>query len=408
MLGTRFRSVFGKLSKTIDCFCWNSFTSDATDGDELETESPNMVSSQSASLQDDEEPSHDKSGVGADSFRGKVETMPDDHDGEWVEIVEEPEEKDEAQDRVGDTPHRVKSKADGADDLPVVEKGMVVKTLAKLSSTGSFVFKATWSLTAHGEIRKDGHLHAGQGSSVGAKNSAKVSQESSAAPCSKEGRVRECSMLLIERSSSDSNSSRELLGEHSSAEAVACDTPENSIPAGKVRNLRSMFAEESSGVDKTVAGNKCRALEEAKSSAHSRNRKETCAPISIDPQNVAADVVVPIGSFDVIRDPKGAFTATIPYGNVKTLVRSLRVDHSVVPDNVIIRKVSSSPKVTVLTSESMPLNNEKPGASELEESESVLYVKESEQPPLLSVQELSKHLSGHVQKMKSLFGSGSS
>ncbi|KAI0562399.1 hypothetical protein FGB62_61g186 [Gracilaria domingensis] len=412
MFGKKLRSMFGKMSRTIDCFCWSPSTSRATDGDEAESTRPVSAACQPTVIQEHEEFSNDKSLVGADALEEKLRPAPEDrHVERGVEIVEELEE-DGAPGRVDDTPRRVKSKVDSGDDMSVVEKGMVVKTLTRLRSTGSFVFKGTRSLASQDEISKDrelhGELHVEEDSCLGSRDSANVSKDAPSAPSRGAVTPLESGMVPVEVSSPESNNSAPLLEDDTTVEATVCITPDNSVLAGGVRKLRSRFEYDTSSVMGAVAGQKFEAQQEAKSSIQSLHHDETRVPSGVDLETVEADVEVPNRSFDVDRDSQDACTATSPLSEVKTVEGALQVDGANVPDHVIIRKVSSSLQVTALALEQMPLNHEGKDVSALEECETAPKVKGVEQAPLLSAQAFSRHVSGHVQKMKSLFESRSS
>ncbi|KAI0564453.1 hypothetical protein FGB62_25g429 [Gracilaria domingensis] len=406
--GRKIRSMIGKMSKTMDCFCWSSSASNATDDDEVEAISPVAVASQPSSHQNRQETSNDRPLVGTETLEEKLSTTLETCQDVQAEGVEEQEEEEkEAPGRVDDTPRRVRSKVNSEDDLSVVEKGMVAKTLTKLRSSGSFVFQERRSHTQD-VLRKDGDAHAGKDSCLGSRGSAQLPEDALSAKSRDDGRPHEGCMAPIEISRSGSNGSAPLFEENASVKAILSITPDNGIPAGRVRKLRSLFEEDTSSEIGAVSGREFEAKEEENPSVPRRHHNGTCVRSKAENENVQIDAGVPNGSSDVDRDSYDASTATIPPSEVKTVGSALQVDRPDVPDDIIIPKVSSSPKVTVLALQPIPFKNEKRRLSELEESETASDMKEVEQAPPLSVQLLTRHLSGQVQKMKAQFESNAS
>ncbi|KAI0562764.1 hypothetical protein FGB62_54g114 [Gracilaria domingensis] len=412
-LGSMVRSVLGKLSKTMDCFGPNTSSIDLTANSApflVEVTPPDAVASISSSPRDRPDPAHGKRFTDGDKLLEIKEPRKaiEEHHVEQVEAIDAHAEEDSHR-IVDETPRRVKSKVDSGDDLSVVEKGTVVRTLTNLRSTGSFVFKDTRSLVSQDDNRSDGDFNAVKTSCLLSNDSADVVQGSGAQPSREDVRSQDASLIPRElfHSGSDNDASA---GEHivvvekTTLVENTHQAAEDGVLVGNVTRLRSVFEEDSSGVADAVLVHQLEATKERKPLEHSAKRDELRRRSTKGCENVEKDTELQNGSFDDATDlPHASETS----GTIKTVKSALDIDESHVADEVVIRRVSSALKVSALALGPETLNKEMKGIPEVQKSISTTDLKEVEQPPLVSIHDLSRHLSGRVQTMKSMFESRS-
>ncbi|KAI0564719.1 hypothetical protein FGB62_24g153 [Gracilaria domingensis] len=414
-LGNMFRSVLRKLTKTMDCFGQDISIIDVTTDNTplvVEVTRPKAVASLPSSFEDRPEPPRNKSFVDGDKSAAieAPRKVFEKNNVEQVEAVDTQNEED-VQNIVDDTPRRVKSRVDSGDDLSVVEKGTIVRTLTKLRSTGSFVFKETRSLVSQNEDRNDGDFDADKTSCLFSNDSAEAVQDSGAQSSRDETRSQESSLIHPEifRPCSD-NAARvkehDVLVEEANLVEAAHIAAKNGVSAGNVTRLRSVFEEDTSGVVDAVLVYQLEDKQERMSAKYSTPCDKPCGQSSIGSENEKKDELQNGNNDDAI-DLQHASSTPMLSGTVTMVRSSMDADKCHVPDNVIIHKVSCTPRVSAITVRPESLTTKMKCTSEFHNWETAPDTEGVEQPPLLSAQELSKHLSGRVQKIKSLFESSS-
>ncbi|KAI0557976.1 hypothetical protein FGB62_246g07 [Gracilaria domingensis] len=121
----------------------------------------------------------------------------EEHPVEQVKAVDAHAEED-TRSFLDDTPSWLKRKVDSGKELCLVEKRTVVRTLTKLRSTGSSVFKDTRSLVCQDDNRNYEDFNAVKFSSLVSNDSGHVVQVPGTQPSREDVRSRDASLILRE------------------------------------------------------------------------------------------------------------------------------------------------------------------------------------------------------------------
>eukprot|EP00737_Agarophyton_chilense_P000433 gb/GEZJ01000484.1/.p1 GENE.gb/GEZJ01000484.1/~~gb/GEZJ01000484.1/.p1 ORF type:complete len:596 (-),score=95.03 gb/GEZJ01000484.1/:2205-3992(-) len=223
-LGKKVRGFVAKLSGSMNCLGKRNSEANEEEAEPFlspltnESHSPSLENRQASSIhhalvEGDTPISAEEKPVGQRVGRKRVS----DASGDGV-CEEQKAVKDNIPCRVDDgnmdeTPRRVKSKMGSEEDTSVVEKGTIVRTIAKLRSTGSFAFMEPTSMRREGGESHDAAPPREESSSVASKSTPSSDAES-------KDRVGELS----------------LVDEHEASVTL--------IGSGRVEALRSMFGED--------------------------------------------------------------------------------------------------------------------------------------------------------------------
>eukprot|EP00178_Gracilaria_changii_P005190 TRINITY_DN1847_c0_g2_i2.p1 TRINITY_DN1847_c0_g2~~TRINITY_DN1847_c0_g2_i2.p1 ORF type:complete len:601 (+),score=89.57 TRINITY_DN1847_c0_g2_i2:3859-5661(+) len=256
-------------------------------------------------------------------------------------------------------PHRVKSKVGSAESTSVVQEGMVERTLAKLRSTGSFVFKEPNSLKSH------------------------------------EGGIQDANVKPDRKS-------RVQMREESSAALDSQSAPMQFVLPGQVTRLQSLFQADSPNESGKAE------IRHDSSSNHTKAAKEisfgdekNAILCSEDCTDDGPDAMTPNAeSFGKGNEHNAPAMRFLP-DDIKDSRIMISGEQFDAPDSIVKRAVSSS-------------NNDKPIAfnstppMKLDDIRAEIMPPETEQDigeveELVYGKDLSSHLSGRVEKMRSLF-----